>query len=224
MACPVFCNIPKNKLTLKLEDIDEKIKDPEASKKVKDMVHRYYEANIPVKYWSIDMKNFSGDPRLLTWFNECAEDITKIYKLGPSVCLAGSFGIGKTLAVTNILKQALAKGYSSLYVTLEDIITAVRSKAYFEARQELLTINFLVIDELDPRYMATDASADFHGRLLESVLRHRTGNKLPLFLCTNAISVEESFSGSIKQAISSLFNYVDVFPVLGQDYRKQEKI
>ena len=102
--------------------------------------------------------------------------------------MAGSFGIGKTLAVTNILKQALAKGYSSLYVTLEDIITAVRSKAYFEARQELLTINFLVIDELDPRYMATDASADFHGRLLESVLRHRTGNKLPLFLCTNTIS------------------------------------
>ena len=84
--------------------------------------------------------------------------------------------------------------------------------------------HFLVIDEVDPRYMATEASSDMHGRMVESILRYRTQNKMPLFLCTNATDIEEAFSGSIKQAISSLMNYVDVFPVLGKDYRKQEKV
>jgi DNA replication protein DnaC len=224
MATPAFSNIPRNKLELAQQEVIGKISDPHKQMVAKDALVRFYEANIPVKYWNLDMNGFTGDPRLLKWYKESIEDIPSLYKNGSATCLQGSFGLGKTLTVTNILKQALLKGYSALYVTLGDILTSVKSFDFYEGRKELLMTHFVVIDELDPRYMATDAAADMHGRLLEDILRYRTSNKMPLFLCTNATDVEQAFSGSIKQAISSLLNYVDMFPVLGKDYRKQEKI
>jgi len=224
MSCQAFNNIPKNKLDIAYEDLEVKFKDPNLLRLAKDAILRFYNANIPVKYWTLDMEKFEGDPRLLEWYKKITEDLPGLYKKGISVCLAGLYGRGKTLTTTNILKQALVKGYSAQYVTLEDIITSTKSYDHYQARQELLQTHFLVIDELDPRYMATEAASDFQGRMLESVLRYRTQNKLPIFLCTNAVDIEQAFTGAIKEAISSLMNYVEIFPVLGKDYRKQEKI
>lgn len=127
-----------------------------------------------------------------------------------------------TLLVTNVLKRALEKGYSGLFVNLNDIISAMTSGEQFKARQELLKTDFLVIDEFDPRYMANKASSDFYGRVLEDLLRNRTQNTLPILMCTNSPNPNLSFEGSLQQSISSLFNYVDLVPSLGEDYRPKE--
>lgn len=128
-----------------------------------------------------------------------------------------------TTAVTSILKRAVEKGFSALYVNLNDIMSVIKSPDAHYARQELFKIDFLVIDEFDPRYMSTDSSSDFYGRVLEDILRNRAQNKLPLFLCTNSPNVIQSFNAEIKQSISSLMNYVKIQPVLGTDYRKKIK-
>jgi len=224
MSCQSLRNVPHQKLDLALSDL-EPIEDIKKRSRLKQALHRYYEANIPVKYWNLEMKrDFTGGKDLLVYYDDITKDILAIYKRGIAICFAGSFGVGKTMLATNILKRALEKGFSGLYVNLNDIISAMKSHEQFQARQELLQTDFLIIDEFDPRYMSSQASSDFYGRTLEDILRNRTQNKLPIIMCTNSPNPNLSFEGSLQQSISSLFNLVDLVPFLGEDYRPKEGI
>ena len=222
MQCQALRNIPKTKRDVELQQLDYDFEDISKRSIMKKAFMRYYEANIPVKYWRLEMSNFSGDKNLLKLYNDLTKDFHKLYKDGANICLAGQYGLGKTMVVSNILKKAVAKNYSGLYVNLGDVVSSMKSKESYMARKELLNTDFLVIDEFDPRYMATEAASDFYGRVLEDILRNRTQNKLPIFMCTNSPNPVGVFNGSIQESISSLMNYVNVVPVLGQDYRKKE--
>lgn len=184
---------------------------------------RYAESNIPVDYWFLSMENdFKGDSVLFKTYVKLTEDIKKVYSDGTALCFAGSHGLGKTLTCSCILKRAVEKGYSGVYTNLTDIVALMTSAdAYerFTARKELMSVDFLVIDEFDSRYMATNNASDLFGRTLEDVFRARIQNKLPLFFCTNSPKVMDGFAGPIKQSLSSLMSRVRTVPVLGKDFR-----
>ena len=224
MHCQALRNVPRQKLDIELDDLSAKYEDKEKASLMKKALHRYFDANIPVMYWSLEMTNFTGDPSVLQDYKYYINDIPGLYKNGLAVCFAGGHGVGKTFMVTSILKRVLEKGYSGLYVNLSDIVSSMKSGEQFMARKELLTVDFLVIDEFDPRYMGSDAASDFYGRVLEDVLRHRSQNKLPLMMCSNSPSPEKSFKGDLNCSIQSIWNFVEVVPVLGSDYRANKKV
>lgn len=194
-------------------------------------LNRYWQANIPVKYWKLEIdENFQGDVKLkeiylkLTEQSENQDNLYKTYKTGASICFAGSHGIGKTMTCTNILKRALEKGYTGYYGTLNDLVShLVYSQDKSFLRNYFLTIDFLVIDEFDPRYMGSDSASDLFGKILEDVFRARAQNNMPTFMSTNSPNVIESFQGSIKSSIASLMNYVKIVSVIGLDLRKEGK-
>ncbi|MDP2685257.1 MAG: ATP-binding protein [bacterium] len=189
-------------------------------------LNRFADSNIPTRYWHLKMEDFKGSKVLLDKYNELTEDLNKTYDDGVCICFAGPHGTGKTLTVVNVLKKAAARGYQCLHVTLSDIVSsAVSNTAYdkFIARRELMMVDFLVIDEFDPRHMTEGAGADLFGRQMEDIFRRRSENKLPLFMCTNSPNVIDSFTGPIKQSINSLMNYATIIPIIGQDFRKGGK-
>jgi DNA replication protein DnaC len=220
-------NIPAKKLQEELNNIQNS-SDALDVKNVKLIaVNRYAESNIPIEYWKLKMeKDFIGDPRLKAKYDEYVSDIKASYISGNSICLAGGHGLGKTMTITCILKKASQKGYSCLYTTLSDIVavmTQASGEDKFLSRRELVLVDFLVIDEFDPRFMATENAADLYARSLEGVFRARSANKLPTLMCTNSPNVVESFTGQLKASISSLMKgYLKIFPVLGDDFRKRE--
>lgn len=169
-------------------------------------------------------KDFTGDPKLLTKYLEIVNDFPKAYKNGIALCFAGSHGLGKTLSVTSIIKKASLKGYYCLYTTLSDIVSALLShdnEGKSLARRELISVDFLVIDEFDSRFMATESASDLFGRTLEGVFRTRSQNCLPTLMCTNSPNPVESFSGPIKESLGSLMKgYVRNVIVLGEDFRR----
>ena len=193
--------------------------------------NRYFESNIPIEYWSLkmpssleDMGNFKGPKRLVELYLKSVEDLTKSYVTGMSFCLAGTHGCGKTMAVTNILKKATHKNFTALYTTLSDIVSALTLAASddkFSARKELTEVDFLVIDELDPRFIGSENAADLFGRTFEHILRTRLQNKLPTIIVSNSPNPVESFSGSIKQSLESLMTKLPLVPILGKDVRKE---
>lgn len=219
-------NIPQKKLQEKLSSI-ESSEDSLQVKSVKLIaINRFAESNIPIEYWGLKMeKDFKGDPRLLTKYNEYVSDIKSSYINGTSICFAGSHGLGKTLASTCILKKACLTGYSCLYTTLSDIVSVTTNadgEEKYLSKRELNLVDFLVIDEFDSRFMPSENAADLYARSLETVFRTRSSNKLPTLMCTNSPNVVESFHGSLKASIDSLMKgYLKVFPVLGEDYRKK---
>ena len=184
---------------------------------------KYTEANIPVKYWKLEMnKDFVGDTVLMDKYKELTANVKQTYDKGVAICFMGGHGTGKTLTTSNVLKRVLEKGYSGLYVNLTDVITSLVSnfEGRAQMRSELLTVDFLVIDEFDPRYMGSDNASDLFGRVLEDIIRIRAQNSLPMFMCTNSPNVVESFNGPLKQSITSLMNYFTNVSVLGKDQRK----
>lgn len=189
--------------------------------------NRYVISNIPVEYWELKMdKDFYGDPRLLTKYQEIVSDVKSAFSSGISICFAGGHGRGKTLASTCILKKAAQKGFNCLYTTLSDIVTVLTqasNEEKFIARKELSMVDFLIIDEFDSRFMPSENAADLYARTLETVFRTRTQNKMPTIMCTNSPNVVESFSGAMKDSIGSLMNKLETFPVLGDDFRKKKQ-
>jgi len=170
------------------------------------------------------MKDFQGDKSLLDKYNSYTENIKDSYTGGKSLCLCGSHGLGKTMMMTNILKVSCMKDYSCLYTTLSDVVNVLTSNVEdkFTARKELLTVDFLVIDEFDPRFMGSDNASDLYARTLESVFRVRSQNKIPTLMATNSPNILNAFSGQLKTSLSSLFSeYLELVPVLGQDFRSK---
>jgi len=182
--------------------------------------HRYFVSNIPVDYWYREIdSNWNGPDNLKRYYNEIVSDIPGAYKEGKRARFAGKHGIGKTMLCACILKRVVETDkYSALYVNLTDIIHVMltsTSEVKSAAREQLLSVDFLVIDELDPRFMGTENAADLFGRILEPIMRSRIQNKMPLFFCTNSSKVEESFSGPLQASIESLMNVVRLVPVVG---------
>ena len=242
MQNPPFClnNIPEKKIHEAKSQImaecdtcknKEKFRFDSAceSCRIKNMVlERYAKANIPVKYWFIklDQQSFEGPKQLWDHYILLTTDISTTYKQGKSLMFAGNFGIGTTTVCTGILRKALEKGYTAQYLTLNDIVSSfvthtTEDKAAM--RNYILKVDFLVIDEFDPRHIGSASAADLFGRILEDIVRIRAQNNLPMFFCSNSIDAKSAFNGEIKRSLDSLWNYVKEVPLLGKDLRKEGK-
>lgn len=195
---------------------------------------RYYSCNIPVEYWDTHMpdnpddpQDFKGPKDIIKLYSKFIKDFTKAYVDGYTFCLAGTHGIGKSFALANILKKAAQKNYTCLYTTLIDTVSGLTlpsSDEKFSTKKELMTVDFLVIDEFDLRHVSSGENAvDLFGRTVDHILRTRLQNKLSTLLCTNSPKPTEGFTGPIKQSIESLMNKIPVVSVIGQDFRKSQR-
>jgi DNA replication protein DnaC len=215
-------NIPARKLQLAIDAINGESIELSAKATKLSAINRYAESNIPIEYWYLKMdRDFTGDSRLLTKYTEYTADLKAAYVAGASVCFAGGHGLGKTMTITCILKRATLKGFSSLYTTLSDIVS-VDDKVI--ACRELAMVDFLAIDEWDPRFMPSENAADLYARSLERVFRARSQNKLPTLMGTNSPNPVESFTGQMKASLDSLMQgYLEIFKVMpGKDFRKEK--
>jgi DNA replication protein DnaC len=218
-------NIPQKKLQAALGAVNDSADDLQTKSVKLTAINRYAESNIPIQFWSLKMdRDFTGDANLLTKYNEYVANLKLSYESGSSLCFKGQHGVGKTMTCTCILKKASAKGYSCLYTTLSDIVSVLISASMeerYEARRELVLVDFLVIDEFDSRFMPSENAADLYARSLESIFRTRSQNRLPTLMCTNSPNIVESFHGQLKASIDSLMKgYVKEFAVFGPDHRK----
>jgi DNA replication protein DnaC len=186
--------------------------------------NRYYESNIPLLYWDLDMAKFVGSRALLEAYNTYVNDLPNIYNLGFNICFASPHGSGKTTIGTAILKIACQKNYKCCYSTLGDIVNALIDSDYNQkpiVRKELLMADFLMIDEFDGRWFNGELSSDLFGKTLELVFRTRLQNKLPTILCSNSPNPVEAFTGQIKNSIDSIMSKVKIISTIGEDFRKK---
>lgn len=216
-------NIPKKKHQELIEEISaskESLKDKAIRIKV---INKQFESNIPIEYWSLTMKNFKGFPPLLEKYNDYVKDLKNSYLTGKSICFAGNHGTGKTLTMTSILKIASLKGYTCLYTSLSDVVSVLTSAPNdekYSARKELLSVDFLALDEFDNRFFSSENAADLFARTLEGIFRTRANNKLPLLMATNSPNALNAFNGPLKESLKSLMSgYMEIFTVLGEDFR-----
>lgn len=225
---PSLNNIPKRKLTDHLVAIESSNDDLKTKNLKITAINRYAESNIPIEYWALKMdKDFQGDNRLLDKYKDYTLDLKKTYTSGQSICFAGSHGLGKTMTMCCVLKTASLKGYSCLYTTLTDMVSVLTQGSIedkFIAKKELSMVDFLVIDEVDQRFFRqSDNANETFARTLESILRGRLQNKLPILMATNSPQIKETFVTQFKDSLGSLMSKIEMFIVMpGPDFRKNK--
>lgn len=216
-------NIPIKKLEIKNNEVKSNTELDDKIKVLKiKALNRFYESNIPVEYWDVSIKNFPGNKLIVSTFDDYTRDLNKSYIEGRSICLCGTHGVGKTTLLSSILKVATIKDYSCLYTTLSDIVNAITSNSEEKSiiKKELNTVDFLVIDEFDSRFIGSENAGDLFARTLENIFRTRSQNKLPTLLATNSPNVLSIFSGQLKASLDSLFSgYIESITILGKDLR-----
>lgn len=227
-------NIPKNKIDKIIKDISINCAvcfnlkqvnlDARCEKCAARLIafHRYARANIPIEFWEPSMEQFKGAELLKKIYKNSIDQLSSFYNEGWSFLLAGTHGCGKTYVSSNILKIACQKGFTCLYTTLSDVVSVLIEAPYedkFTARKEILNCDFLVIDEIDPRFF-NNGSMELFGKTLENMIRTRFSNKLPNIFITNSPNILEAFKGEIGASLSSLFHRVKEFSIIGNDYRK----
>jgi DNA replication protein DnaC len=184
----------------------------------------YAASSIPVTYWGLAFKNFSGDKLFFDLVKDAIQNIDEVYRGGQSYIFTGGLGTGKTFGATSILKKASVSGYKSSYVTMADIVSSIVSPS-MDSRiyiSDLNSFDFLVIDEFDSRWIFPSEKAEqMFGSSLEHILRTRFQNKLPTILCSNTPDVDSVLSGQFSKAFRSLRSeHVKSIVVSGIDFRR----
>jgi len=216
-------NIPPEKFATIMSKV-ESLPAPKVSK-YQNLCLKYYESNIPIEYWDISIeKDFKGNKKIPQIYKEYIGNGQDNLYVGKSFYIAGTHGIGKTFLLTSILKTMAIRNHSCLYTTLGAIVntlTSAPNSDRYQAGVELNKVSFLAIDEFDQRFVLSNAAADLYMSILESILRVRLQNRLPTLIATNSPNILESFSGSLKESLVSLFNRLDKYMVMDEDYRKK---
>jgi len=189
---------------------------------------RYSKANIPVEYWQYSFKDFSGSPILREKITPYLKNIESMYDEGKSVLMVGTMGTGKTYSACCLLKLALTKDFSGMYLNMVEIINniisnpSINSGAYI---QSLIDVDFLVIDELDSRWIfPSDKTEQIFGSYMEYILRSRFQNQMPTVMCSNTRNIGDIFSGDFSKSFKSLTgHYAHTIVVAGKDYRRSFK-
>ena len=182
-------------------------------------------SNIPIGYWLLHMKDFQGAPKLKEIVDEYIQNIKQKYMEGKSICLAGSQGTGKTMSAICILKAALKADFTVWYTTASDMLNEMtNSKTSHDLRSILKDVDFLVIDELDSRFFTSDSAKELFSGIYESIFRYRAHNTMPTIMCSNETEgILNVFYGAGVQSIESLnCQYLTMYPVIGQDFRKRQ--
>jgi DNA replication protein DnaC len=193
--------------------------------KIHSMIDKMEESNIPVGYWFLNMKSFSGSPILAKITNSYIEKLRHNYIEGKSICFAGTQGTGKTMSSICILKSALKQNFSAYYTTASDILNQMTDyKSSYGLRNILRNSDFLVIDELDSRFFTSDSTKELFSGIYENIFRFRSHNGLPTIICTNETDgILNVFFGPGVQSIESLnHQYLKIYPVVGKDFRKNQ--
>lgn len=190
-----------------------------------EYINLWSNAGIPVAYWDYSLNSFTGDVNFKNKIEEYTKNIDKLYIAGKSYAFVGKFGVGKTFAACEVLKSALIKRYTALYTTMNEIIDMLISGGEkYEFKQKVLHHDFLVIDELDSRYLPnSDNGKELFATNLEVIIRTRFQHRLPIIFCSNNSSLNELFDGLFGQAFGSLFaeNLITI-PAGGRDLRQKQ--
>lgn len=184
---------------------------------------RYSAANVPVGYWNKYMEDFEGNAAFKDYVINYLAQLEKNYEDGKSVCFAGGVGRGKTYAACCIVKAATDNKMDAWYDNMGLMVARMREDNLY--KEFLTRISFLVIDEVDSRFLPqSQAAVDFISSSLEIVFRNRCQNLLPTIICTNEEDgdISRGFNDMFQMVFGSLRSqYIETFFVGGKDFRKQ---
>jgi DNA replication protein DnaC len=183
-------------------------------------------------YHSLSLSDFSGDQAAKEVVQEYVDNIHKFREAGIGICAFGEPGTGKTFLMVEILKAALRTckhngvRYNVRKTSLGEVIhyftnTWYDKESIFKFENDLLKVDFLLIDDLEKAYLSEGNKALVNSAL-DKVLRTRVDMQRPILITTN--EKPESLKVMFGDPISSLLaGHCRFLQVTGKDFRREDK-
>lgn len=195
-----------------------------------DAYSSFARSGIPIKYWELGLNDLGIDNPCIVEVNSFCNKLKLAYESGQGIFLYGQNGTGKTLSACHIAKQAILQGFSVRFTFLGEIISSFINTMYNSSereklKQDILGVDFLIIDDIDKTYVAQDSK--YVNSVLDTLFRTRVQNCLPVIITSNK-ALQEILSSSdevFSKSLLSLFQE-SLLPILfiGSDKREELKI
>lgn len=156
-------------------------------------LHKHYlVSGIGDTYQRLTWEDYTGDPKAKELCDEYLKNHEMYVARGIGIMLSGMYGVGKTMALSLLLKDLMKLGYkvySTTFAAMVDSFTAgwnsEQDKKHFNLKMRSSQI--LLLDDLGKEFKTKNALAE---TTFDSVLRFRVQNSKPTFLTTNMSRTE----------------------------------
>ena len=188
-------------------------------------LHKHYlHAGIGIVYQRLSWDDFEGSDSLRTMAEAYLKKASGYVNNGVSIILYGDLGVGKTMALTLLLKDLVKAGYdcySTTFTSMIDMFTAGwKSREDQKLYQRRVTQSqILLLDDLG-KEMKT--STKLSESTFDSLLRTRVQNARPIFLTTN-MTLEDMKAGYGNAVFSLMQENAIMLSVAGDDFRPKAR-
>lgn len=185
-------------------------------------IKELFYSNLPKAYWKLSLEKLQVDVLIKKVVTEYVENIDNAAKEGLGIMFLGDVGIGKTAMMCEIGKEAIRKGYSVIYTTLETYIDSERLK---ETDREMELLNwkvwnsdFVLLDEIDKPYIK-QGSMWVQTRFIDFIKGVTPYYKV-LITAMNASErkLDKKYG---REVVSALKRHCKPLPVTGNDYSEK---
>lgn len=175
-----------------------------------------------LSYYSTEtIPNLGINARLLMQevYSQCRKYADDFSLESPSLLFTGSTGLGKTHLSLAIAKEAIGKGYGTLYVTAQKLLSEIekehfqRDKSQTDTLELASSCDFLVLDDLGAEFQS-----QFTQTMVYNLLNARILKKLPFIVNTN-LNFEEIEKRYTQRVVSRILGVCRVFQFYGKDIR-----
>lgn len=184
-------------------------------------LHKHYlVAGIGVTYQRLDWADYQGDPAAEAMVRKYLEAHANMVSRGTGFILSGTYGTGKTLLMTLLLKELVKLGYSCYSTTFASMIEmftagwrSPEDQRHFQ--RKIMQSEVLLLDDLG-REMKTKTKLS--ETTFDDVLRTRVQGGRPTLITTNMDPAQ--LSTGYGGAILSLLSEVCIrYEMKGSDFR-----
>jgi len=169
-----WCDCPAGRRVYKLQ-WDKKLED----------------AGIPLEFWNLSFNDFcpqQGFKSHLVFMRDLEfflKNIETHRAEGTMWLICGESGVGKTLGAACILRQAIRRDYKAKYTVWTTIVDATLSTFEKDILEDILDVDFLVIDDLGNDKINVNTKSNYSADLLEKIIKPRYSNKRPTILVSS---------------------------------------
>ncbi len=152
----------------------------------------------------------------------CRNYVNKFHKHAESLYILGHTGLGKTHLTFSMAKEIVAKGYSVIYCTAQNMISTLEKEHFGNTetpvQEYYLNCDLLIIDDLGTEFLSPVAQSELY-----HVINHRILLKLPTIINSNleGTDLEKRYG---ERIVSRIFGFYQGLRFVGNDVRIQKRV
>lgn len=152
----------------------------------------------------------------------CKNYAEQFNKQADSLYLMGNTGLGKTHLTLSIAKAVVAKGYSVIYCSSQNMISALEKEHFGQLDHPVskyyLDCDLLIIDDLGTEFLSAVAQSELY-----NVINHRSLMQMPTIINSN-LSPKELEIRYGERLLSRIIGCYATLHFVGKDFRIQKRL